>query len=129
MAGGLTSQPSISMLLLVALVGSGLIATASNAGRKWSSTVRWLVTTTRCGVLLALLTLGIWPPLLTSTTFVTITLVGTLAFLPSHRSRDRELNGMPLTPYWTVATKLQQPFHKNMLNILILQTFKNNFSA
>ena len=126
MAGGLTSQPSISVLLLVALVGSGLIATASNAAPKWNSTLQWLVTTTRCGVLLALLTLGIWPPLLTSTTFVTIALAGTLAFLPSHRSRDRELNGMPLTPYWTVATKLQQPFYKNMLNIFRLKQAESN---
>ncbi len=125
-AGGLTSQPSISVLLLVALVGSGLIATASNAGPKLSPTLRWLVTTTRCGVLLALLTLGIWLPLLTSTTFVTITLVGTLAFLPSHRSCDRELPRMPLAPYWKVLTKVQQTFHKNMLNIFRLKQAESN---
>lgn len=125
-AGGLTSQPSISVLLLVALVGSGLIAAANNAGPKWSPTLRWLVTTTRCGVLLALLTLGIWPPLLTSTTFVTIALAGTLAFLPSHRSCDRELSSMSLTPYWTVVTELQKTFHKNMLNIFRLEQAESN---
>ena len=125
-AGGLTSQPSISVLLLVALVGSGLIAAANNAGPKWSPTLRWLVTTTRCGVLLALLTLGIWLPLLTSTTFVTIALAGTLAFLPSHRSCDRELSSMSLTRYWTVVTELQKTFHKNMLNIFRLEQAESN---
>ena len=125
-AGGLTSQPSIFVLFLVALVGSGLIAATNNAWPKWSPALRRLVTMTRCGVLLALLTLGIWLPLLSSTTFVTIALAGTLAFLPSHRSRDRDLASVPLTPYWAAVTELQQTVHKSMLNILRLEQAESN---
>ncbi|HBK72614.1 MAG TPA: hypothetical protein DDZ24_00225, partial [Planctomycetaceae bacterium] len=47
MAGGLASQPSIPVLFLVALVGSGLIAAANSALSKWSPALQWLVKTTR----------------------------------------------------------------------------------
>ena len=125
-AGGLTSQPSISVLLLAALVGGGLTAAANNAWPKWLPTFHWLVTTTRCSVLVTLLALGIWLPLPTSTTFATIALAGALAFLTSHRSRDRELAHVSLSPYWTAVIDLQQSVRQTILNILRLEQADSN---
>ncbi len=125
-AGGLTSQPSISVLFLAALVGGGLTAAANNAWPKWLPAFRWLVITTRCSVLVTLLSLGIWLPLLTSTTFATIALAGALVFLPSHRSHDGELARVSLTPYWTAVIDLQQSIRQNILNIVRLEQANSN---
>ena len=125
-AGGLTSQPSISVLFLAALVGGGLTAAANNAWPKWLPAFRWLVITTRCSVLVTLLSLGIWLPLLTSTTFATIALAGALVFLPSHRSHDGELTRVSLTPYWAAVVDLQQSIRQNILNILQLEQANSN---
>ena len=120
MAGGLTSQPSIPVLFLVALVGSGLIAAANSALSKWSPALQWLVKTTRFSVLVALVTIGIWLPLFTATTLVTIILMGALALLPSRRWHDRDLSREPSLPYWSVVAELGQTVRKNLLNFLRL---------
>ena len=125
-AGGLTSQPSISVLFLVALVGVGLTAAVNNARPKWLPRFPWLVTATRCSVLVTLLTLGIWLPLLTSTTFATIALAGALVFLPSLRSRGKELPRVSLTPYWTAVIDLRQSVLQNTLNILRFEQADSN---
>ena len=129
MAGGLTSQPSIPVLFLIALVGSGLIAAANSALSKCSPALQWLVKTTRFSVLVALVTLGIWLPLFTATTLVTIILMGALALLPSRRWHERDLSRAPSLPYWTVVAELGQTVQKNMLNLLRLEQAESNSSA
>ena len=126
MGGGLTSQPSIPVLFLVALVGSGLIAAANSAPSKWSPALQWLVKTTRFSVLVALVTLGIWLPLFTATTLVTIILMGALALLPFRRWHNRDLTREPSLPYRTVVSELGQTVRKNILNILRLEQAESN---
>ena len=128
-AGGLTSQPSIPVLFLVALVGSGLIAAANSALSKWSPALQWLVKTTRFSVLVALVTLGIWLPLFTDTTLVTIILMGALALLPSRRWHNRDLSREPSLPYWSVVAELGQTVRKNLLNFLRLDQDESNSFA
>ena len=123
MAGGLTSQPPISILFLVALVGGSLMAAASYSWSQSSLALRWLVTATRFSVLVTLATLGIWPPLFTAANLATITLVGSLALLPLRRLHNRELSFVQSPPYWTAGLGLQT-VHKNMLTMVQLGQVK-----
>ena len=125
-AGGLTSQPSIPVLFLVAIVGSGLIAAANSALSKWSPALQWLVKITRFSVLVALGMLGIWLPLFTATTLVTIILMGALALLPSRRWHGRDLSRAPSLPDWKVLAELGQAVYKNVLNFLQLEKAESN---
>jgi len=123
MAGGITSQPPISILFLVALVGGSLMAAASYSWSQSSLTLRRLVTATRFSVLVTLVTLGIWPPLFTAANLATITLVGSLALLPLRRLRNRELSFVSSPPHWTAGIGLQT-VHKNMLTLVQLGQVK-----
>ncbi len=120
MAGGLTSKPPLSILFLVALVGGSLIAAATHSSSQSTSPLRWLVATTRFGVLITLGAIGIWPPLFNVANLVTISLVGSLTLLPLRRSHSGKLSYVPSPPYWTAIRTLQQNAHKNMLSLLRL---------
>ncbi len=124
-AGGLTSQPTIFILFLAALVGGALMAAASYSRSQSSFAPRRLVAATRFSVLVTLVTLGIWPPLFSAANLVTFTLVVSLALLPLRRMQNRELSFVPSPPYWTAVISLQT-VHKNMLNLLQIRHGKSD---
>ena len=118
LAGGITSQPSSSLLLLLAIIGGGLIAAANGAWSERPPSSLWMMTITRCSVLITLISIGIWLPLFSAFSFATTTLAAAIAFLPARHPRNGKLPHNSTFPYWTAATELQQTFRKKTLNFL-----------
>ena len=118
LGGGITSQPSISLLLLVAMIGGGLIAAANGAWSARPPSSLWMMATTRCSVLITLISIGIWLPLFSVSSFVTTTLAAAIAFLPARHPRNGKLPHTSNFSYWTTATELHQTFRENILNFL-----------
>ncbi len=118
LAGGITSQPSSSLLLLLAIIGGGLIAAANGAWSERPPSSLWMMTTTRCSVLITLISIGIWLPLFSASSFATTTLAAAIAFLPTRHPRNGKLPHNSNFPYWTAATELQRAFRKKTLDFL-----------
>ena len=118
--GGLAFHPPIFILLLVTITGGILIAAATQPWLRWNSTLHRLSRLTRFNVFVVVLTLGIWLPILTFTNVITVVLLGAVVFLPSRRSKHKQLVNTPLRSYSLFIEDSRRAIYKNVVTLLRL---------
>ena len=118
--GGLAFHPPIFILLLVTITGGILIAAATQPWLRWNPTLHRLSRLTRFNVFVVVLTLGIWLPILTFTNVITVVLLGAVVFLPSRRSKHKQLVNTPLRSYSLFIEDSRRAIYKNVVTLLRL---------
>ena len=116
--GGLAFHPPIFTLLLVAIIGGGLIATANQPWLRWNTTLHRLATLTRCNVFATVFFLGIWPPILTVANLVTAVLLGAIVTMPSRHTKHQEPGNISPNSYWPFIEDLRKIIYEYTSNLL-----------
>ncbi len=116
--GGVAFQPPIVTLFLVAVIGGILIAAANQPWLEWNLTLYRLATLTRLNVFVVVLTLGIWPPILTVTNAAMVILLGAIVSLPARQSRHQQAANTLLRSYWAFIEDSQRTLYENVVTLL-----------
>ena len=116
--GGLAFQPPIVTLFLVAVIGGILIAAANQPWLEWNLTHQRLAALTRFNVFVVVLTLGIWPPILTFTNVVMVILLGAIVSLPSRHSKRQQVANTSVRSYWLFIEDSRKTIYENVATLL-----------
>ena len=118
LVGGLAFQPPIITLFLVAAIGGILIAAANQPWLEWNLTLHRLAALTRFNVFVVVLTLGIWPPILTFTNVVMVIILGAIVSLPARQSKRQQAANTLLRSSWLFIEGSQRTIYENVVTLL-----------
>ena len=118
LVGGLAFQPPIITLFLVAAIGGILIAAANQPWLEWNLTLHRLAALTRFNVFVVVLTLGIWPPILTFTNVVVVIVLGAIVSLPARQSKRQQAANTLLRSFWLFIADSRRSIHENVVTLL-----------